>query len=203
MNTPFGWLNMFKTLSTDAVFGWIQEWVREESRNLLVGALATASNNIPYSRLVAIKEINAQGVVFFTQLGSQKVQQIADNPMVSITIFLPEHARQIIIAGKAMALSEQENQQYWKAYPKESQLRFIVYGPRSGEKIKDNSDLDELLNNYRQQYQNKSVEKPEAYIGYRIAIQELKLYQLNAQSISDSFILTPDDLNWKLSQLVP
>ncbi len=124
----------------------ITSWLEEESDPLKLAVLATVDEKgIPHTRVVGIREINEWTLTFFTQKGSSKVKQIALNNQVSITLILFEKRRQITYEGIAVPLTDQENQHYWKTYSKESQIRFTVYGPESGNLITDSTKLDEQL----------------------------------------------------------
>jgi len=191
-------------LSDHKINEWIQGWVNDETENLTLGILATVdSKGIPHSRCVSVREINKREPLFFTQKGSQKVKQIESNSAVSMTISLIEKKRQLIFEGIAEALSEEENVEYWSTYPKLAQTRFMVYGPQSGNLIADNSMLDAKLQDLLEEFKNAPIERPEAYVGYRIKPTIIKMYQLNGDRISDSYVGFKDERGWKLQRVVP
>lgn len=195
---------MEKILSKLQVNDWVQTWIQEERTASLFGVLSTIGlDGTPKSRIIAIREINEKGVLFFTQLSSEKVQQIQQCNKVCITLFLPENKRQISLEGEALALDEKQNDHYWSSYPKTSQIRFLVYGPESGKEIESNKNLDEKLKESLTKHQDQVLDRPEAYVGYRIDPSVIKLYQLNLDRISDSFILTKDSDEWSHQRIVP
>ncbi|MEY8872678.1 hypothetical protein AB9G23_09700, partial [Francisella philomiragia] len=122
---------------------------------------------------------------------------------VSMTILLPDHKRQITFDGIAKPISKKENIEYWNTYPLSAQIRFLAYGPTSGQQIKSNNHLDELVAKYKNEYKDKSPEYPESYIGYRIYPTEIKLYQMNSDRMSDSYILKNEGKKWDLIRVVP
>jgi pyridoxamine 5'-phosphate oxidase len=62
-------------------YEWIERWVAEENSAPLFGILATVDDQCkPHTRTIAIREINKKGILFFTQKGSKKVQQLENNP---------------------------------------------------------------------------------------------------------------------------
>lgn len=185
-------------------FEWIEKWIIEEGTASIFGVLATVDDESkPYTRTIAIREINESGVLFFTQKGSKKVLQIEGNSSVSLTVYLPLAKRQIIVRGVSIPLSKEENISYWQTYPKESQLRFLVYGPRSGEVISSNCELDNELVELRKDSQNAPIDKPESYVGYRINPEVLELYQLNQDKLSDSYVINRKNGKWERSRVVP
>ncbi len=183
---------------------WTETWLDEEGTSPFFGVLATVdADNKPHTRTIAIREIDRNGVLFFTQKGSKKVQHMQDNPAVSLTLYLPVHKRQITFRGIVKALSDEENDRYWMTYPKESQLRFLVYGPRSGEEIAGNEQMDKQLGQLRKEYQDRDPVRPDAYVGYRIQPDTFELYQLNADRISDSYLIRRNNDNWDFLRVVP
>lgn len=185
-------------------YSWTKKWTANEEAPSLFGVLATIDeNNRPYTRTISIREINQEGVLFFTQKGSQKVQHMHVHPEVSLTLYLPKHSRQISFQGKAIPLTDDENDHYWQTYPKESQLRFLVYGPNSGHVIASNEGMDQKLADLRNVYQDKEPVRPAAYVGYRIKPETFEFYQLNADRISDSFKVHRDNEAWEVLRVVP
>ncbi|MDA0911572.1 MAG: pyridoxamine 5'-phosphate oxidase family protein [Proteobacteria bacterium] len=193
-----------KLLTSNEVNTWIEKWTHEEKMPFLMGVLANVDQkNHAQSRTVAIREITDKYILFFTQKGSSKVDQIKNNNHVSMTIILPNHKRQIIFDGIAEPISKKENIAYWKTYPKSAQIRFLAYGPTSGEVIDSNKKLDDLVAKYQKEYANKPPVYPESYVGYKIYPSAIKLYQMNDSRMSDSYILKKDDSKWQLIRVVP
>ncbi len=183
---------------------WVKKWIAEEENSPLFGVLATVDHEYkPYTRTIAIREINERGALFFTQKGSKKIDHIKCNPATSLTLYLPSYKRQITFRGRIEALSNKENLQYWNTYPKESQVRFLVYGPRSGQRISSNKDLDKELEMVRKHYQNRLPDKPESYVGYRICPDAFEFYQLNNDRLSDAFIVNTNNGEWEIQRIIP
>lgn len=179
-------------------------WVETESLPFKMGVLATVDENgHPISRTVAIREINEHGLLFFTQLGSAKVAHISANPNVSFTFMLPNTQRQVTVFGKARPLSQSENLKNWESYDQERMLRFLVYGTKSGQRIKKQQELDDELVALRDQYKKTLPERPREYVGYTIVPEEIKFYQLNEHRLSDSITAIYTDETWILQRFVP
>lgn len=195
-------------LPEQADYSWLlrlmKVWVETESLPFKMGVLATVDENgNPISRTVAIREINEQGLLFFTQLGSAKVAHILANPYVSFTFMLPNTQRQITVSGRVRPLDENENFKNWETYDQERRLRFLVYGTKSGQLIKKQQELDEELAALRDQYKKTLPERPREYVGYTIVPKEIKFYQLNEHRLSDSITAICTDETWTLQRFVP
>ena len=81
-----------------------------------------ATDGQPSQRLVLLKQLDAQGFVFYTNYGSRKAREIAGNPNVSL--LFPWHGmeRQVNVRGSAEKLSVAESVKYFMTRPRDSQL---------------------------------------------------------------------------------
>ncbi|KTD57112.1 pyridoxamine 5'-phosphate oxidase [Legionella sainthelensi] len=189
-------------------YSWLSRlmkfWLETEALPFKMGVLATVDENgLPKSRTVAIREINEQGLLFFTQLGSAKVAHISVNPYASFTFLLPNTQRQVTVAGSVRPVDESENLKNWVTYDQERRLRFLVYGTKSGQLIKKQRELDEELAALRDQYKKTLPEMPREYVGYTIVPEEIKFYQLNEHRLSDSIAAIRTNETWTLRRFVP
>lgn len=101
------------------------------------------SEGFPHSRVVAIREICVDSLVFFTQQKTRKVAELTNNPHAVINFLLTMQQRQIILEGIAKPLSSEENQEFWETLPRERQLRFSAYASTSGQPIHNLNVLEE------------------------------------------------------------
>lgn len=79
----------------------------------------------------------------------------------------------------------------------------MVYGPRSGEKIPSNEELNTKRAELRREYLDCTPARPDAYVGYRISPEVIKFYQLNADELSDSYLFERKNGSWDYSRVVP
>lgn len=186
----------------------INEWLAKEQElgskqpNRIV--LATAGRDgIAHSRIVAIREIAEKGVLFFTQRASRKTREIAENPLGSMTLWLPLQQREIVLEGKIEAIPREENEYYWSKRPREMQLRFSAYAPTSGQVL---SSLDELEEKYQEilhRSGDKAVPMSEDYCGYWLVADTLVFYTLNDDGFSDVMRYRKVGEDWLIERLSP
>lgn len=186
----------------------INTWLEKEialgsaSPNRII--LATASKDaIPSARVVAIREINESGILFFTQRGTRKVRELNVNEHVSAVLWLPLQQRQVTIEGIAKPISNEENLQYWQTMPHERQLRFCAYAPTSGQVIESPTTLEDTFQVITQRYKDTTVPMSEFYCGYRITPTLINFYTLGSDSFSEvKRYITIDDA-WKEEIISP
>ena len=124
----------------------INEWLENEK---LLGVtdpqsaiLSTVSGGTPHSRIVAIRKIKDESLVFFTSKQTKKVKELLENPKSSMNFSLSMQGRQIVLEGMTFPLEQEENQHYWENLPRERQLRFSSYAPFSGRKVNNLNELE-------------------------------------------------------------
>lgn len=192
-------------------FNLMADWLAQEAKSGSVNpdraVLSTVTSaGIPHSRVVAIKAIEdeSESVLFFTQRGTRKFVELTENPQVSMTFWFAMQQRQIILEGVAKPLSLQENEMYWRALPRERQLRFSSYAPTSGKAIDSLVELDKKLVVLKQQYQDfPSLPMSEFYCGFRVFPDTLYFYTLGSESFSEMIKYAKNTSGWNHQLLSP
>lgn len=189
-------------------FQVMQEWLENEeklgSTNCNRGILATANkSNIPHSRVVALREISKKGILFFTQRETKKVQEMSENPYASMTIWLAEQQRQIILNGSIIPLTQEENQSYWETMPKDRQLRFTAYAPISAQPIDSLIKLNQRYEELCIQYKDSKIPMSAFYCGFRLNPEEIYFYTLGSDTFSNFVKYTKSVNDWAHELLSP
>lgn len=177
-------------MANDHPFLKMQSWIEKEKElgsaypNRIVLA-TTSPEGIPSSRTVAIREITPKGVLFFTQKGTKKVTQLGQNPRASMTLWLAQQQRQVVLDGLVRPLTPKENQHFWDALPREQQLRFSAYAPTSGMPIPSTSVLDDKLKELQNKYANAPVPMSSAYCGFHLDAEIISFYTTGFDKFSE------------------
>ncbi|RUR06808.1 pyridoxal 5'-phosphate synthase [Legionella sp. km772] len=185
----------------------LKKWLDEEKiagvPNPAQAVLSTCTGDaIPHSRVVAIREITDNELLFFTQQGTRKVNELEINPMISLTFWFELTQRQIIIEGRATALSVDENENYWISYPRIAQLRFCAYAPTSSQRIDSKKTLEDKKIELEKRYSG-NVPMPSFYCGYRIQPHSFLFYRYRVDELSDVFKYENINGKWKEFILSP
>ena len=102
---------------------WLNEAIRAEVNEPTAMNLATAgSDGRPQGRQVLLKEVNAQGFVFFTNYHSRKGRALEANPFAALTFFWPELERQVRIEGRVERLDAAASDEYFESRPYTSRI---------------------------------------------------------------------------------
>lgn len=186
----------------------INEWLEKEkslgSPNPDRVVLSTSTKNAgPHSRIVAVREINEKGILFFTQRDTRKVPELHENPHTSMVLWLPMQQRQVVIEGMAHALTHDENEYYWKMMPHDRQLRFTAYAPTSGQTIQSIGLLEKEYQQLVDQYSKKEIPMSDFYRGFYVSPDIICFYTLGTTTFSKVVRFSKKDSDWTEETISP
>ena len=159
----------------------------------------------PYQRIVLLKHYDEKGLVFYTNLGSRKAQQLANNSRISL--LFPWHMldRQVIVLGQAERLSTLEVMKYFTSRPKDSQIGAWV--SQQSSRISARGVLESKFLELKQKFSNGEVPLPSFWGGFRVKVDSMEFWQGGEHRLHDRFIYQRDEAEtetgWKIDRLAP
>src|SRR5436190_20162039 len=101
---------------------WIEDARRANVPAPAAMSLATAtSEGRPSSRMVALKRLDREGLVFTTCLLTRKARELLANPRVAVTLYWPELGRQARIEGLAAPATRELAEELFVERPRSHQ----------------------------------------------------------------------------------
>lgn len=181
---------------------WLEEAKQTDIKDPTAMMLATVDSlGCPSQRTVLLKAFNDQGFNFFTNLSSNKAQQIQHNDNVSLIFPWLTLERQVIISGKAVKLSIKENAEYFLSRPRDSQLAAWVSNQSSA--ISSKQLLLAKFEEISQRFANKDISLPEFWGGYRVEPTRIEFWSGSAKRLHDRFEYLKIDGKWTIQRLQP
>ncbi|MGC0903741.1 pyridoxamine 5'-phosphate oxidase [Pantoea agglomerans] len=155
----------------------------------------------PWQRIVLLKHYDAQGMVFYTNLGSRKALQLAHNPHISL--HFPWHylERQVMVLGEVEKLSPLEVLKYFHSRPRDSQIGAWV--SKQSSRISARGILEGKFLELKQKFQQGEVPLPSFWGGYRVKFHTMEFWQGGEHRLHDRFIYQRDHDGWKIDRLAP
>ena len=155
----------------------------------------------PWQRILLLKHFDAQGMVFYTNLGSRKALQLANNPR--ICLHFPWHylERQVMVLGEVEKLSPLEVLKYFHSRPRDSQIGAWV--SKQSSRISARGILEGKFLELKQKFQQGDVPLPSFWGGYRVKFHTLEFWQGGEHRLHDRFIYQRDHDGWKIDRLAP
>ena len=181
---------------------WIQE-AKEAGAGLPHALnLATVSQEgQPSSRMVLLKRLSDEGLVFFTDYEGKKGQEILNNNRVAMNFWWAKTDKQIRIEGICSKVSKEESDEYFSTRPRGSQI-----SASASEQSRTLDSYKSLLNKAKHielQNEGKDIRRPDRWGGFILKpnLFEFWVNKENRLHTRDLFILC--DAEWKHSLLSP
>ena len=156
----------------------------------------------PYSRMVLLKNYDEKSLVFFTNLGSRKAQQLAQNPKICMLFPWYYLERQVMFIGTAQKLSVPEVLKYFHSRPRDSQIG--AWASHQSSRISARSYLESKFMELKEKFKNGEVPLPTFWGGYRVFFHQVEFWQGRENRLHDRFIYDLQaDGSWTTARLAP
>ena len=155
---------------------WMEEAKKTELNDPNAVALATSSkNNIPSVRMVLLKDFNQNGFVFYTNLKSQKGNELKENPNVAMCFHWKSLLRQIRVNGTASLVPNEVADEYYNSRSYES--RIGAWASIQSKELKNRDQLNNSINEYKKKYVTKSkVPRPNYWSGWNLSPSTIEFW---------------------------
>ena len=127
---------------------WFEDAKKKEINDPNALALGTANKDgVPSVRMVLLKGFNKKGFVFYTNLNSQKSNEIKENPNASMCFHWKSLLRQIRIVGKLNQVNDKIADDYYNS--REYESRIGAWASKQSSILKSRDDLLISLEDYK------------------------------------------------------
>lgn len=164
--------------------------------------VSTISDNKPHARVVLLKGVEQNGFVFYTNYGSHKGQQLAENPNACITFFWDLLERQVRIEGTIKKVSAETSDAYFSTRPRGSQIGAWVSEQSSV--ISDRNYLENKLTEFETKFEQiEVIPRPEHWGGYVLEPVSIEFWQGRQNRLHDRILYSKTENNWSFKRLSP
>jgi pyridoxamine 5'-phosphate oxidase len=167
--------------------------------------LATADSKArPSARTVLLKDVDERGFTIFTNYGSRKGRDLAQNPWACMVFPWHPVERQVVVTGHVERLSRSESADYFASRPYGSRLGALA-SPQSSV-IASRGVLEEAYATLMQRYpEGGNVPLPEQWGGFRVVPDAVEFWQGRPNRLHDRLRYRREgaDRPWILERLAP
>ena len=183
---------------------WFVEAKNKEINDPNALALGTASKKgIPSVRMVLLKGFDKNGFVFYTNLNSQKGNEIKENPNATMCFHWKSLLRQIRIVGTLRQVEDKIADDYYNSRAYES--RIGAWASKQSSILESRNELLDNIENFKKKYNNKeSVPRPSHWSGWNLKPLSIEFWLDGDNRIHERLKYNLDKNNiWTKSLLSP
>lgn len=164
----------------------------------------------PRTRNVLAKQIDADGVIFYTNYESAKSADLAAHPVASATFSWLPIRRQVHVRGRVEKVDAATTAAYWQQRPRGGRIGAwaSTLCPQSSV-IPDRATLDAAQHQIEQRYGGvdgpaaKDIPVPPRWGGWRIVPDEVEFWQGREGRLHDRLRFRRDGTGWVTERLAP
>ncbi|MEZ9573921.1 pyridoxamine 5'-phosphate oxidase [Vibrio sp. 10N.261.55.F4] len=181
---------------------WLEQAIEAKLTDPTAMTVATVDENgQPFQRIVLLKNVDKDGFVFYTNLGSRKAHQLEHNSKISLHFPWHPLERQVHITGTAEKLTAMENMKYFSSRPKESQLAAIA--SKQSSRISARGILEGKYLELKQKFAKGEIPVPSFWGGFRVRADSIEFWQGGEHRLHDRFLFSRQDNSWDIDRLAP
>lgn len=152
-------------------------------------------------RTVLLKLYDARGFVFFTNYGSRKARDIAENAHVALLFPWIPLERQVKITGRAEKISTAESMRYFQSRPRGSQIGAWV--SNQSQPLTSRQMLEGTFRKMQEKFREGKVPLPDFWGGYRVVPETIEFWQGRQNRLHDRFEYRRSGEGWDVRRLMP
>jgi pyridoxamine 5'-phosphate oxidase len=165
--------------------------------------LATSTRSgEPSARMVLLRGFDDRGFGFYTNYGSQKGRELAENPRAALVVYWPRLGRQVRITGAVARQSAAESNDYFQNRPLASRLS--AWASPQSQVIPNRKLLEDAVTALAAKYAGAVVPLPPDWGGYRVIPQVIEFWLHRDNRLHDRIrYWRQAGEGWKIERLAP
>ncbi len=195
-------------LDLDNPFELFQEWFEEAKKKEINDpnalALGTANKEgVPSVRMVLLKGFDKNGFIFYTNLNSQKGNEIKENPKATMCFHWKSLLRQIRIVGTLKQVDDKVADDYYNS--RSYMSRIGAWASKQSSTLKSRDELLDALENFKNKYKDEdTVPRPNHWSGWNLKPTNIEFWLDGENRIHERLKYTLNKSgNWSKSLLSP
>ena len=199
-------MSSLKSLPPDPLVLFGQWFESAQKSKTIVDATAMCvstvdGNGHPDARMTLLKNFDARGFVFYTNLHSPKGQQLENHPWAALTFHWDAEQKQIRIQGRTEIVAEAEADAYWRTRPRLSQLG--AWASKQSQELPSRTVLLKDVARLALRYGTRPVPRPPYWTGVRVAPEKIEFWQGQPNRLHDRFLYARKADGWLVRRLYP
>jgi pyridoxamine 5'-phosphate oxidase len=146
---------------------WLEEAGKSEPADPNAMALATVdADGLPDVRMVLLKGFDLRGLVFYTNMDSQKARELDRNPKAALLFHWKSRNRQVRLRGPVERVSDTEADAYFASRARLAQIG--AWASKQSSPLESRLAFEKAIALYTAKFAVGSVPRPANWSGFRI-----------------------------------
>ena len=181
---------------------WIEEAVKLEVPLPHAMNLSTADDfGQPSSRMVLLKSISDEGMVFYTDYESHKGKILQKNSKAALNFWWAKTDKQIRIEGVCIKTSDQESDEYFQSRPRGSQISASV--SLQSKEIRDYENLVKEAKDLEKRSSGSNLKRPSRWGGYKLIPNRIEFWKNEVNRLHRRELFILESNKWRKTLLSP
>ena len=154
---------------------WMDDAKKSELNDPNAVSLATSNNNFPSVRIVLLKDFSQNGFVFYTNLNSQKGNELKENPKAAMCFHWKSLLRQIRINGAVTQVADDVADKYYNSRSYDS--RIGAWASKQSKELTSRDQLADSIKEYKDKYNDENnMPRPSHWSGWILSPQSIEFW---------------------------
>ena len=183
---------------------WLADATAAEPRDPNAMTLATVdADGMPNARMVLLKGADEQGFVFYTNMGSQKGQELAASAKAALVFHWKSLNRQVRVRGRVENVTAEEADAYFATRPKQAQIG--AWASKQSQPLESRMAFEKAVAINAAKYAIGSVPRPPNWSGYRIVPDQIEFWHDRPFRLHDRIVFKRATAGeaWSKTRLYP
>ena len=181
---------------------WMAEAAISEPNDPNAVCLATTTpDGRPSARMVLLKDVDARGFVFYTNLDSAKGRQLAASGKAALLFHWKSLRRQVRVRGTVSAVSDAEADAYWATRARPAQLG--AWASQQSQPLPDRLAFEKAIAAYGLKFGLGKAPRPPHWSGFRITPSHIEFWRDRAFRLHERLVFEAAPGGWTTSRLYP
>src|SRR5690348_197896 len=192
-------------MATDP-FALFDEWFAaakaSELNDAEAMALATTGNDQqPAVRMVLLKGHGPDGFIFYTNQGSAKGKDLADNPRAALLFHWKSLRRQVRVEGKVEPVTDEQADAYFASRSRDSRLG--AWASDQSRPLENRTTFEDRFEQMKRRYEGTDVPRPPYWRGYRLLPERIEFWLDRPHRLHERRLFTRCADGWSEGLLYP
>jgi len=183
---------------------WLEQATASEPRDPTAMTLATVDKDgLPNARMVLLKSADERGFVFYTNLGSQKGQELDATAKAALVFHWKSLNKQVRVRGPVERVSGEEADAYFASRPKQTQIG--TWASKQSAPLESRLAFEKAIAVSAAKYALGAVPRPDFWSGFRIVPLAIEFWQDRPFRLHDRIVFKRErtDAPWSKTRLYP